>query len=46
VTVHLDTETGLAGVFGKLADPVVTKVYSRSLHSSLQNMADVLAAQG
>ena len=46
VTVHFDAASGLGGLFGKLADPIVTKAYSRTVHSSLQNMADVLEAQG
>ena len=46
VTFHMDAASGLGGLFGKLADPMVAKAYSRTIHSSLQNMADVLEASG
>lgn len=41
-TYRVDTESGLGGVFGKLADPIVTKAYSRTVRASLDNLADLL----
>ncbi|MFC7450677.1 SRPBCC family protein [Rhodococcus daqingensis] len=43
-TYRTDTETGLGGVFGKLADPIVTKAADRSRRASLDNLADLLTA--
>ncbi|AQA25915.1 polyketide cyclase / dehydrase and lipid transport family protein [Rhodococcus sp. MTM3W5.2] len=42
-TYRTDTETGLGGVFGKLADLFVTKAAERSQRASLDNLADLLA---
>ena len=41
-TYRVDSESGLGGVFGKLADPLVTKAYSRMMRASLDNLADLL----
>lgn len=41
-TYHLDTESGLGGLFGRLTDPIVAKAYARGLKSSLENLVDVL----
>ncbi|MFC4602395.1 SRPBCC family protein [Rhodococcus kronopolitis] len=41
-TYRIDTETGLGGVFGKLADPFVAKAATRTMRSSLDNLADLL----
>jgi uncharacterized protein YndB with AHSA1/START domain len=41
-TYRMDTESGLGGIFGKLAEPVVVKAYTRALRSSLENLVDVL----
>lgn len=42
-TYRNDSDSGLGGVFGKLADPLVTKAYSRTVRASLDNLADLLA---
>lgn len=42
LTYHDEAESGLGGVFGKFADPVVSKAYTRALRASLQILADVL----
>ncbi len=42
-TYRMESEPGLGGVFGKLAEPVVVKAYERALQSSLENAADILA---
>lgn len=41
-TYRMDTEPGLGGIFGKLAEPVVVKAYTRALRTSLENLVDVL----
>ncbi|BAH53747.1 hypothetical protein ROP_55000 [Rhodococcus opacus B4] len=41
-TYRVDSESGLGGVFGKLADPIVAKAYSRTMRASLDNLADLL----
>jgi ribosome-associated toxin RatA of RatAB toxin-antitoxin module len=35
----------LGGLFGKLADPVVVKMYARQVRSDLANLKDILEAQ-
>ncbi|TSD46192.1 hypothetical protein FFI94_008465 [Rhodococcus sp. KBS0724] len=42
VTYRLDSESGLGGVFGRMADPLVTKAFGRSQQASLENLADLL----
>ncbi len=41
-TYRVDSESGLGGIFGKLADPIVAKAYSRTVQASLDNLADLL----
>lgn len=41
-TYRVDSESGFGGVFGKLADPIVAKAYSRTARASLDNLADLL----
>lgn len=43
LSYRMDTEPGLGGVFGKLAEPVVVRAYTRALRSSLENLVDVLS---
>lgn len=38
-----DSDSGLGGVFGKLADPIVAKAYLRTARASLDNLADLMA---
>jgi uncharacterized membrane protein len=45
LTFHLDAESGLGGMFGKLTDPIVTRAYSRIIRTGLDNAAELLAAQ-
>lgn len=45
VTHRLESESGLGGVFGRMADPIVTKAYGRSIQASLENLADLLDHQ-
>jgi carbon monoxide dehydrogenase subunit G len=42
LTYRVDSETGLGGVFGKLADPFVERAYARSMRASLDTLADLL----
>lgn len=44
-TYRVDSESGLGGVFGKIADPFIAKVFSRTLRASLDNLADLLATR-
>ncbi len=44
-TYRLETESGLGGIFGKLADPIVSAAYSRVVRASLDNLADLLTAE-
>lgn len=41
----LDTESGLGGVFGRLADPLVARLYQRQLQADLENLKELLEAQ-
>jgi ligand-binding SRPBCC domain-containing protein len=43
-TYRLESESGLGGIFGKLADPLVNMAYGRALRASLENLADILSA--
>ncbi|WP_051033812.1 SRPBCC family protein [Rhodococcus sp. JVH1] len=45
-TYRTDSESGLGGIFGKLADPIVAKAYSRTVRASLDNLADLLTIDG
>lgn len=35
----------LGGVFGKLSDPVVTRMFARDIRSNLQNVKDILESE-
>ena len=41
VTVSLESDN-VGGFFGKLADPVVAKMYSRQMRSDLENLKEIL----
>ncbi|TPV52650.1 hypothetical protein FJ661_04995 [Pseudarthrobacter phenanthrenivorans] len=41
-TVRLDTESGLGGVFGRIADPLVAAAYARSTRANLETLAEIL----
>ena len=43
VTFRQDTPT-LGGFFGKLADPIVTRMYARSVSTNLANLKEMLEA--
>ncbi|HME48085.1 SRPBCC family protein [Mycobacterium sp.] len=43
-TYRMESESGLGGIFGKLADPLVNMAYGRALRASLENLADILSA--
>lgn len=42
-TYHMKTGS-LGGFFGKLADPVVTRIYTRDVQSNLANLKELLEA--
>lgn len=44
VTWRIQTET-LGGFFGKLADPVVNRMYARDVRASLENLKEVLESE-
>ena len=44
-TYVLDTESGLGGVFGRLADPLVGRLYQRQMQADLGNLKELLEAQ-
>ncbi|MBS1696253.1 MAG: SRPBCC family protein [Actinobacteria bacterium] len=44
LTYRMETEAGLGGLFGRLADPIVEKAYARALQVGLENLAVVLAS--
>ncbi|MDV7240686.1 MULTISPECIES: SRPBCC family protein [Rhodococcus] len=44
-TYRVDSDSGLGGIFGKLADPIVNKAYSRTVRASLDNLADLLTTE-
>ncbi len=41
VTYRVDVPN-IGGFFGKLADPVVTRMYARDVRTSLENLKEVL----
>ena len=43
VTFHQDVPT-IGGFFGKLADPIVTRMYSRNVSTNLANLKELLEA--
>jgi len=43
VTFHQDVPT-IGGFFGKLADPIVTRMYARSVSTNLANLKEMLEA--
>jgi uncharacterized protein YndB with AHSA1/START domain len=45
LTFRATAESGLGGVFGRLADPIVERAYTRTLTASLDNLADVLTTE-
>ncbi len=44
-TFRLEAESGLGGVFGRLADPIVERAQSRTVRANLDTLADVLQEQ-
>lgn len=43
LTYQIDADSGLGGVFGKLADPFVQKAHTRTVRANLETLADLLA---
>ncbi|GAB3272787.1 SRPBCC family protein [Sinomonas notoginsengisoli] len=39
---HLDADSGLGGVFGRLADPLVNKAYTRQIRADLETLSQIL----
>jgi uncharacterized membrane protein len=45
-TYRVESETGFGGLLGKLTGPIAAKASRRALRASLENLADVLSADG
>jgi carbon monoxide dehydrogenase subunit G len=43
LTYRIDADSGLGGVFGKLADTFVEKAHARTVRANLETLADLLA---
>ena len=44
LTYRIDAASGLGGVFGRLADPFVTRAQGRTVRANLETLAELLAA--
>lgn len=44
ITYHFEVED-IGGFFGKLADPVVTRMYARDVRASLENLKEILESE-
>ncbi|SCC31727.1 Polyketide cyclase / dehydrase and lipid transport [Gordonia sp. v-85] len=42
VTCRITSSTGFGGVFGKMADPIVNRIYQRSLTASIESVPDLI----
>jgi hypothetical protein len=42
LTYHLEVDSGMRGIFGKLADPLVQKTHTRTVHANVETLADLL----
>jgi carbon monoxide dehydrogenase subunit G len=42
LTQRIDADSGLGGIFGKLADPLVEKAQARTTRASLETLAEIL----
>jgi uncharacterized protein YndB with AHSA1/START domain len=45
LTYRIDAESGLGGVFGRLADPFITKAQARTVRANLETLAELLVQQ-
>jgi carbon monoxide dehydrogenase subunit G len=43
LTYRVDAESGLGGVFGKLADPLIERAQGRTIRANLESLAELLA---
>lgn len=43
---RLDADPGLGGVFGRLADPLVNRAYSRQIRADLETLSQILTEHG
>ncbi|MEE3851046.1 SRPBCC family protein [Gordonia sp. LSe1-13] len=41
-TYRIESESGLGGVFGKMADAIVNRTYQRSLSASVESLPDLI----
>ena len=45
LTYRIDAESGLGGVFGRLADPFIEKAQARTVRANLETLAELLVQQ-
>lgn len=45
LTYRIDAESGLEGVFGRLADPFIEKARARTGRANLETLAELLVQQ-
>lgn len=43
LTQRIDAESGLGGIFGKLADPLVERGHGRTVRANLETLAEWMA---
>lgn len=46
ITQRVDADSGLGGVFGKIADPLVQKAQARTTRANLETLGEVLTEHG
>jgi len=44
-TYRVVAESGLGGIFGRLADPIVERTQARTVRANLETLADILVEQ-
>ena len=42
MSYHVESASGFGGVFGKMADPIVMRIYQRSLTASIESIPDLI----
>ena len=45
LTYRIDAESGLGGVFGRLADPFIANIQARTVRANLETLAELLGHQ-
>lgn len=42
MSYHVESPSGFGGLFGKMADPIVMRIYQRSLKASIESIPDLM----